>query len=552
MTRREHSFMSRRLVGLVFALLLAGDIGLAGQQTPAPAGGAVPVTYKRLPANEAAVLELGNRPIVTFRAEFLTRSPRERADAASRRFAAIPVDRVPPPVSQRSVLDLIIITVAGNDLFTVTSADADELAGETQVQVAVLASRQVEQALRERLELRQPARLARAGGIALGFTLLLIGALWVLRRVYRALGVRMQRLAAHQIERTRLDTHVAVDASRFAYWLERGLRTIAALLALVAVYVWLTSVFVLFPYTRPWGEALGAFLARMFARLGGGIIDAIPGLFYASLIFLLTRFVIRVVGATLDGVAEGRLHLPGIHPETAVPSKRLLAGLLWLFAVIVSYPYLPGSQTDAFKGVSVFVGLVLTIGSSGLVTHMMSGFLLTFTRTIKSGDYVRAGDTEGTVTMVGLFSTKVKTLKGEEVVLPNAVAIGGAIVNYSRYANEGALLVYTSVTIGYDTPWRQVEALLRDAAGRTQGLSESPPPFVLQRALSDFYVEYQINAALAQPETRARVLSALHAHIQDAFNAAGVQIMSPHYERDPAAPKLVHPEQWERPAASGA
>jgi small-conductance mechanosensitive channel len=553
MTRGEYSFMPRRLIGLVFALLLAGDIGLAGQQTPAPpVSGAVPVTYKRLPADEAAVLEIGNRPIVTFRAELLTRTPAERVVAARRRFSGVAALTGTAAVSQRSVLDLIIITIAGQDMFTVTPADADELAGETQVQVALSATRQLEQALREAGELRQPTRLARAGGIALGFTVLLIGVLWVLRRVYRALGLRMQRLAEQQFERTRLASHVAVDTSRFTYWLGRGLRAVAALLALVAAYVWLTSVFVLFPYTRPWGEALGGFLARTFGRLGAGILDAIPGLFYAAIIFLLTRFVIRVMEATLDGVAEGRLHLPGIHPETAVPSKRLLAGLLWLFAVIVSYPYLPGADTDAFKGVSVFLGLVLTIGSSGLVNHMMSGFLLTFTRTIKPGDYVRAGDIEGTVTMVGLLSTKVKTLKGEEVVLPNAVAIGGAIVNYSRYAKEGALLVYTSVTIGYDTPWRQVEALLCEAAGRTQGLSASPPPFVLQRALSDFYVEYQINAALAEPQTRARVLSALHAHIQDAFNEAGVQIMSPHYEADPTAPKLVNPEQWQRPAATGA
>jgi small-conductance mechanosensitive channel len=175
----------------------------------------------------------------------------------------------------------------------------------------------------------------------------------------------------------------------------------------------------------------------------------------------------------------------------------------------------------------------------------MSGFLLTFTRAIKPGDYIRVGETEGTVTMVGLLSSKVRTIKGEEVILPNAVAIGGTIVNYSRYASRGELLLYSSVTIGYDTPWRQVEALLRSAAERTPGLAKTPPSFVLQRGLSDFYIEYQINAALEQPETRDAVLSALHANIQDAFNEVGVQIMSPHYLGDPSAPKLVPPGQWQ-------
>jgi small-conductance mechanosensitive channel len=308
---------------------------------------------------------------------------------------------------------------------------------------------------------------------------------------------------------------------------------------------------VLFPYTRPWGEALGGFLLQTFRRLGAGVVAAIPGLFYVALIVLFTRLAIRIMQATLDGVAEGRLHLPGIHPETALPTKRLLAAVLWLFAIVMAYPNLPGADTDAFKGVSVFVGLVLTLGSSGLVNHMMSGFLLTFSRAVKPGDYIRAGDTEGKVTAVGLLSTKIRTIKGEEVIVPNAVAIGGTIVNYSRYASEGQLLLYTSVTIGYDAPWRQVDALLRQAADRTEGLAKTPPPFVLQRSLSDFYVEYQINAVLERPELRGKVLSALHANIQDAFNEAGVQIMSPHYESDPSAPKVVPPGSWDRGSRAG-
>jgi small-conductance mechanosensitive channel len=482
---------------------------------------------------------------MTFRAEVLSRPPSERAEGAYRRIASLSPAERSGPVSQRTVLDVIIVTVAGKDVFGVAPADADELVGESQLHVVDSASAALEQALRETRELREPGRLARAAAVAAGFTLALLAALWTLRRLYRGIGARMRRLTERQLERARVTSHLAVDTDRLVYWLLRGLRAIGAFLALLACYVWLTSVMVLFPYTRPWGETLGAFLLRSFGRLGAGIVAAAPGLFYVGLIFLVTRLLIRIMQGTLDGVAEGRLHLPGIYPDTVVPTKRLLATLFWLFAIIVAYPNLPGANTDAFKGVSVFLGLVLTLGSSGLVSHMMSGFLLTFTRAIKPGDWVRAGDTEGKVTVVGLFSTKIRTLKGEEVIIPNAVAIGGTIVNYSRYAPEGALLLHTSVTIGYDAPWRQVDQLLRQAADRTAGLAKTPPPFVLQRSLSDFYVEYQLNAALERPETRPRVLSALHANIQDAFNEAGVQIMSPHYESDPSAPKLVPPNRWQ-------
>jgi small-conductance mechanosensitive channel len=540
------------LAAMLLATMLPGSIGLADSQAPAPTGGGSPPgTYARVPADQAAVLKVGNRPVITFRAQVLTRSPAERADAASRRIAALFASGLRGPVSQRSVLDVILITVAGQDVFGITPADADELAGETQVEVALTATRQLGEALGELDELRQPARLAREAATAIGFTILLLAALWVLRRVYRAVGKRMAHLAERQFERARLATHVAVDTSRLVFWMQRGIRTLAALLALLAIYLWLVSTLVLFPYTRPLGETLGDFLTRTFQGIGAGILNAVPGLFYVAVIIGLTRLLIRLMQATLDGVAEGRLQVPGIHPETALPTKRLLAALMWLFAVVVSYPYLPGADTDAFKGVSVFLGLVLSLGSSGLVNHMMSGFLLTFTRAVKPGDYIRVGDTEGTVTMVGLLSSKVRTNKGEEVILPNAVAIGGTIVNYSRYASRGELLLYSSVTIGYDTPWRQVEGLLRTAAERTPGMAKNPPPFVLQRALSDFYVEYQVNAVLERPETRGTVLSALHANIQDAFNDVGVQIMSPHYESDPDAPKLAPPGQGHSPSATG-
>ena len=540
--------MPSRIAGLTLAALLTGTLGAAARQAPAPSSGAPPVTYARVPVDQAAVLKIENRPVMTFRAQVLGRSPSERASGASKRIADLFASGMRGPVSQRSVLDIIVITVAGQDAFGVAPADADELAGETQVRVALNATQQLEQALGEMQELRQPGHLARAGATAVGFTILLLAALWILRRVYHAVGDRMGRLAERHIERAHLTSHVAVDTGRLVFWMQRAIRLMAAALALFAIYLWLISALVLFPYTRPWGEALGGFLTRTFQRIGAGIVDAIPGLFYVVVIIVLTRLLIRVMQATLDGVAEGRLHMPGIHPETAVPTKRLLAGLLWLFAVIVSYPYLPGADTDAFKGVSVFLGVVLSIGSSGLVNHMMSGFLLTFTRAIKPGDYIRTGDTEGVVTMVGLLSTKVRTNKGEEIILPNAVAIGGTIVNYTRYAARGELLLYSSVTIGYDAPWRQIHALLQSAAERTDGLAKSPTPFVLQRALSDFYVEYQINAVLERPETRSRVLSTLHAHIQDLFNDHGVQIMSPHYESDPETPKLVAPGQGRSPS----
>jgi small-conductance mechanosensitive channel len=239
--------------------------------------------------------------------------------------------------------------------------------------------------------------------------------------------------------------------------------------------------------------------------------------------------------------------VPWVHAETANPTKRLAVALLWVFAIVVAYPYLPGSGSDVFKGVSVFVGLVISLGSSGVVNQAMSGLVLMYSRALKPGDYVRVADTEGVVAELGLLSTKICTNKRELVTIPNGVVVGTTTKNYSRLAADGGsgVILHTSVTIGYDTPWRQVHALLLAAAERTPGLRRDPAPFVRQTALSDFYVEYQVNAHLEQPEERVAALSTLHENIQDCFNEHGVQIMSPHYEGDPATPKLVPPERWQ-------
>jgi small-conductance mechanosensitive channel len=278
------------------------------------------------------------------------------------------------------------------------------------------------------------------------------------------------------------------------------------------------------------------------------MLAALPGLFTVALIVLITRLVARGTSALFQAVEEGRVALPGVYPETAVPTRRLTVALLWLFAVVVAYPYLPGSGSDAFKGVSVFVGLMLSLGSSGLVNQAMSSFMITYSRALRLGDYVRIGEVEGTVVHAGMLATKVLTKGNEEITLPNAVVASSTITNYSRHAGAG-VMTRTSVTIGYDTPWRQVEALLLLAASRTARVRTDPAPRVIQAGLRDFYVEYVLLVALERPDERARVLSELHGHVQDAFNEHGVQIMSPNYEADPEAPKLVPKSQWYAPPA---
>jgi small-conductance mechanosensitive channel len=251
-----------------------------------------------------------------------------------------------------------------------------------------------------------------------------------------------------------------------------------------------------------------------------------------------------VLSVAFEAVEAGRASLPGVYPETAQVTRRLVSALLWLFALALAFPYLPGSNTDAFKGVSVFVGLMVSLGSSGVVTQVMSGLTLTYSRALRAGDYVRVGDVEGTVTHLGSLSMKLRTARNEEITIPNAVVVANQTVNFSRLADSDGVFTPTTLTIGYDTPWRQVEAMLLEAAARTPGVRSTPAPRVRQLGLRDFYVEYVLLVALVEQSQRFVVLDRLHGHIQDSFNERGVQIMSPNYEADPAAPKIVPRGQW--------
>jgi small-conductance mechanosensitive channel len=299
-----------------------------------------------------------------------------------------------------------------------------------------------------------------------------------------------------------------------------------------------------FPYSRPWGESMRGFLLRTIFDLGLGIADAIPGLFTAAIIFLIARFIVRLLGLWFSAAERGQIKARWIYPETAKPTRRLAAIFVWLFALVVAYPYLPGSQTEAFKGVSVFLGLMITFGSSGLVNQLMSGLMVVYSRAVRVGSFVRVGDVEGVVTQIGTLSLKVRTLRNEEVTIPHGVVVSQTTTDYSRNSDADGVFITTTVTIGYDAPWRQVEALLLMAAERTPGIRRSPAPIVLQAGLEDFYVKYTMWFCLERQESKPFTMDVLHANIQDLFNEYGVQIMSPNYVFDPSAPKVVPKKDW--------
>jgi len=261
-------------------------------------------------------------------------------------------------------------------------------------------------------------------------------------------------------------------------------------------------------------------------------------------VFFVTRAIVEVLGLFFSKVQSGQIEVPFLHAETVSATRQIITVVVWGLGLAVAYPYIPGSSSDAFKGLSVMFGLMISLGSTGLMTQMMSGLVVIYSRALRKGDMVSVSGNDGIVVEIGALATKLVNLKNEEITIPNSVLIGNSIRNYTRLAETRGAVISTTITIGYDAPWRQVHALLTIAAERTSGVLAEPKPFVLQRALSDFYVEYELFAQIRDPLRRFFILTELHANIQDQFNEYGVQIMSPNFEDQPEKPVLSPRETW--------
>lgn len=526
----------RLLAGLAF-LVLAPAVA---QDASAPA--------PRMTARQAddAALSYVNREIVVLRAEVAGMTPRERVLDARARLADLDPGAPALPVSTARIVldgqDAVVLAAGGTPVFALVRADLDPLAALDLGAGAGKAARRLEAALTAARLQREPEVLLRATLQSLAATLALALALAGIRRLRRR-GMHWLERAADMplgwLARRGPDLHAAALAAG-----RRAARLAALLLGLGACYLWLAFVLRRFPYTEPWGDALAAQLWRRLARLGAAMVTALPGLFTVFLILVLAWLAARALRLLFRAVEEERLTLPFVYADTARPTSWLVTAVIWLFALATAYPYIPGADTPAFQGISVIAGLMATLGSAGVVNQAMSGLILLYARAVAKGEMVSIGGTEGIVSAVGLLSTKLANYRNEEVTLPNTVVLASEIRNYARLGRQGGATVSTTVAVGYDQPWRQVAAMLREAARQTEGVRQDLPARVLQRELSAFHVSYEVVAPIAQPERRAAILDALLASIQDQFNRYGVQIMTPHFQAQPGGRVVVPPERW--------
>ncbi|HQZ17553.1 MAG TPA: mechanosensitive ion channel [Vicinamibacteria bacterium] len=499
-------------------------------------------------------IRIGNRTIATLRGTVLGYTAGDRAAAAERRLRDI-VDQAgsaPLKAGTRDVGPGVAVELGGQALFLITPEDVNVLLDETPAAVAQEAARALEVAVAEAREEKQPrALLLGAGRVALVTLIWLL----LLRGLYLAshwLGTRLSRRVVNRADKLGVSQLTEMPLARVYLLTRRVVSAAAWVVALFATSTWLSLALESFAWTRPFGEEVQGTLVGLLAAMARAILAAVPGLVVVAVIVVLTRSVVKVMRPMFDRVERGSRETGPLNRYTAATTRRLLTALLWLFALAMAYPYLPGSGTDAFKGLSVLFGVMVSVGASGVVGQAASGLIILYAHALRPGQYIRVGDSEGTVVEIGMFSTRLRTGLGEDVLVPNSFILATTLKNFSSGSRSSAGFVLdTGVTIGYDVPWRQVEAMLIEAARRVPAIAPSPAPYVIQTELADFYVAYRLVASSAEavPRQRVEVLNDLHAAIQDVFNENGVQIMSPHYVLDPRAPKIVPKERWHEPPA---
>ena len=409
-------------------------------------------------------------------------------------------------------------------ILSVTEADAQPT-GRTRRQLAADDALVVRQALEKDFHDRSVKGLALGAIYSLIATVALLIVFKGLSFGFRRIYVILERVVVNPAG----ETVKVLGVGGLSRVLRAVVRLVRVLISAVILYVYLDVALSFFPWSRGLADQLFSYLDSAMLWTFHGLLSYLPNLVYIAIIVLVTRYFVMLSKLVFDAIDRGALKISGFYPEWGEPTFKIFRFLTFAFATVLVFPYLPGASSPAFKGISVFLGILFSIGSASSVGNLVSGVVLTYMRPFQIGDRVKVADTMGDVVGKNLLVVRVRTIKKVEVTIPNAIVLANHIVNYSTCAREDGVILHATVTIGYDAPWRKIHELLLSAAARTEGLLKTPPPFVLQTALDDFYVHYEINAHTDRPNLMATIYSDLRSHIQDAFNEAGVEIMSSHY-----------------------
>lgn len=537
----------------VFLLLAVSSFSpLLAPQTPnapAPAAGATD-TEPEVASDQTALtgdVVIDGRHVLSVYQAIGSISPQERAAKITDRIIAVANENVPAEsvglVQQEAWTE---ISADGRLLMAVTETDA-KLAAKTRKQLATENAGNIRQAIVTYRKEHNWRSFLRDILYAFLATIVLVPFVWVVRKLRLQGRGRIEKWITARTESVGKKTGWQVGVT-YGVSVIMALGAVLRWLLLIGLFqVYVTVVLSFFPSTRSVSNAITGWVLDALSKLTKSALSYLPNLVVIAVVIVIAAQVFRLIAVVFAEISRGNLTFRGFYPEWAAPTARLVRGLVLVLVVIIIFPYLPGSKSPAFQGISIFVGVLLSLGSSSAVANAIAGVILTYMRSFTVGDWVKIGDTLGEVVEKNALVTRVITMKQEIITIPNATVMNGSVMNFTREAKTTGVIFHTTVTIGYDAPWKTVHQLLIDAALATNHVLHTPAPFVLQTALNDFYVAYELNAYTDVPREMQFIYSDLHQNIQDKFNEAGVEICSPHFSALRDGNTITIPERY-RPA----
>ena len=514
---------TRRSIKLVFAVCLLGLLASASllvAQHPAPQPNAAP----------GYPVDVDGREILRIYEGIGSFSAQARAESISDRLQRL-VNNPGVDVSQIQITDSPFGTALELDddvLMVITDLDARHLQLPREA-VAAYYQKLIQKGIVTARQQHSRKFLLWAlayAAITLGLYLLL---LWIVVVGFRKLIHVLEPAAAH-MKGIKIQQSELLEGKRIAAFIGVVLRAIRVVLIFLLTWVFLATEFNYFPWTREHGKRLLDYITTPVMFVVHAFINYLPNLFYMIVIITVMVYVMKFVKVLAREIEIGNIRLRGFYPEWVAPTYKIVRFLLIAFTAVVIYPYVPGEGSPAFKGIGLFIGVLFSLGSTSAVANAIAGVIIIYARGFRVGDWVKIADNTGEIKAMTMLATHLITIRNEEIMVPNSVVLNNYVTNYSMLARTTGLILHTSVTIGYEVPWRKVHELLIQAALRTRHILEEPAPFVLQNALQDSYVQYEINAYTNEPKLMVFTYSELHGNIQDCFYAAGVEIMSPVYQ----------------------
>ncbi len=385
---------------------------------------------------------------------------------------------------------------------------------------------------------------------ALLATLILIALLFALLWLIKRMDIALQNRIKKRIESVENISFNLIKSNQIWRIFHVLIKTLRIIVILFTIIFFADYVLSLFPWTNAFSKYTLNLIIEPIKNIGTAFVNYIPKFVFLIFIYFITKYILKLIKLFFIGIDEGNIKLKDFNPEWSMSTFKIVRAFIIVFAIVISYPYIPGSDSVAFKGVSVFVGVLFSLGSSSFVGNIIAGYTMIYRGAFKKGDRIEVDNQIGIVEEQRLMVTRLRSYKNEEIVIPNSVLVNSKIVNYTVKAQDLGLILHTIVGIGYETPWRQVDAMLKLAASRTEGILKNPPPFVLKKSLADFAINYEINGYCKDVKNINAIYSCLHQNILDVFNENDVQIMTPSYVADTDIPKMVPKEKWDTPLAS--